>query len=445
MELGPSLTGRSADVIVVGGGFAGVVAARDLRQAGLSVLLLEARDRLGGRTWYRPFVDTEHSVEFGGGWISSRTNFNAVAEILRYGLRLEGRPESRLDFTWHSPSGPRKGFPLVGSEIFEFERVAFDLLVASHRIDPEVPRDLQDLRDLDVSVKDYFSRFDLSSDVAAFVDTWARLGAGAESGEWSALQLVSLISAFRNSVWAYLADVSEHVVGGTLRLIDAIIADEPPEVVLSTVVTTVHEGTDEVIITVQGGHRYSGAAAVIATPVNTWSDIVFIPELDRRYADLAGGGHRGRMQKIWVQAENVPSNAMVLGTNTIFLALSSEYKLDGSVLMVGFLSPPSDLDTTDIDAVTLAMHELLPHARVVAIDSHDWRTDTFAKGTWRVARPGELSTGHSEMTKLRGRLVFAGSDIATRWPGWIDGAIETGRAAAESVAHMLGATVAGSG
>ena len=57
-----------ADVVVIGGGFAGLVAARDLRDAGRSVVVLEARDRLGGRTWFRELPGAGVKVEYGGTW-----------------------------------------------------------------------------------------------------------------------------------------------------------------------------------------------------------------------------------------------------------------------------------------------------------------------------------------------------------------------------------------
>src|SRR5256885_3499878 len=60
--------GMDADVIVVGAGLAGLSAARELQRRGASVLVLEARDRVGGRTLNEPIGDGK-VVEVGGQWI----------------------------------------------------------------------------------------------------------------------------------------------------------------------------------------------------------------------------------------------------------------------------------------------------------------------------------------------------------------------------------------
>jgi monoamine oxidase len=73
------------DVIVIGGGFAGVTTAREVRKAGFRCLLLEARDRLGGRTWYSEFAG--HPVEMGGTWIHW-IQPHVWAEVTRYGLEI---------------------------------------------------------------------------------------------------------------------------------------------------------------------------------------------------------------------------------------------------------------------------------------------------------------------------------------------------------------------
>ena len=73
------------DVIVVGGGFAGVTAAREAALRGRSVLLLEARDRLGGRTWTAPWEGVP--IEYGGGWVHWHQP-HTWSEITRAGLRV---------------------------------------------------------------------------------------------------------------------------------------------------------------------------------------------------------------------------------------------------------------------------------------------------------------------------------------------------------------------
>jgi pseudooxynicotine oxidase len=77
------------DVAIVGGGFAGVTAARELTMRGRSAVLVEARDRLGGRTYTADHDG--HAMELGGTWVHPLQP-NVWAEINRYGIEVEEFP-----------------------------------------------------------------------------------------------------------------------------------------------------------------------------------------------------------------------------------------------------------------------------------------------------------------------------------------------------------------
>jgi phytoene dehydrogenase-like protein len=71
------------DVVVIGAGFAGIAAARDLSEAGRSVVILEARDRIGGRTWYREIPGTGVMAEYGGMFFARATQPSLAREMDR--------------------------------------------------------------------------------------------------------------------------------------------------------------------------------------------------------------------------------------------------------------------------------------------------------------------------------------------------------------------------
>src|SRR5580658_2622621 len=77
------------DVIVLGGGFAGVTAARELARSGRRCVILEARGRLGGRTFSTQVFDEQADV--GGQWIHW-IQPHVWAEVTRYGLTLVETP-----------------------------------------------------------------------------------------------------------------------------------------------------------------------------------------------------------------------------------------------------------------------------------------------------------------------------------------------------------------
>lgn len=99
------------DVIVIGAGFTGLIAARDLCQThGLKVLVIEARDRIGGRTWTAKALGEE--VEMGGTWVHWGQP-HLYSELRRYGLHVNlktsaGTAATKTQFFKQGSSSPQE-------------------------------------------------------------------------------------------------------------------------------------------------------------------------------------------------------------------------------------------------------------------------------------------------------------------------------------------------
>lgn len=77
---------HTVDVVVIGAGFSGLQAAYDSHKAGLSVLTLEARDRIAGRSFSSPRTDGEGILELGATWINQTTQPKVYELTRRYNL-----------------------------------------------------------------------------------------------------------------------------------------------------------------------------------------------------------------------------------------------------------------------------------------------------------------------------------------------------------------------
>lgn len=76
----------TVDVVIVGAGLSGLQAAHSLTDAGASVLLLEARSRVGGKTWSVAHEDGEGVADLGAEWLNDSTQPHVYQLALKLGL-----------------------------------------------------------------------------------------------------------------------------------------------------------------------------------------------------------------------------------------------------------------------------------------------------------------------------------------------------------------------
>ena len=427
----------AADVIVIGAGLGGLSAARDLADAGHQVIVLEARDRVGGRVYTETFPGTSTRVDLGAEWVSPAHHLAYVAELERYGLSLEQvtAPEARawrLDGQLRPFAGDDDRGCLSQPEIEEMEGALRALAADARGLGFEGAGESPAADRLDVTFTEYVDSLNLSEVGNELIYSLAFSFAGGDPDEYSAWMLVREMAGYDSDPEVFFADDSR-VSGGCDSLPRAIAAELGDRVRHGVQVSSVTEDGESVTVATSEGEVLQAAAVIVAVPINVLGELEFDnPEIKARIAAI-GGSHAGAASKVWVRSLNLPVEFQ--GMN--WPELPEVYAHPSDPEMVAAFGMPRVFGEPSVQSMQRLLGGLIPDIEVDAIFEHDWLNDPLARGTWLTGRPGQYRHT-AALRDWQGRVLFAGADLDTGWAGWMDGAITSGRRAAGKAGTAIG-------
>lgn len=453
------MAGIEADVCVVGAGYAGLAAAWRLTQAGKSVVVCEARDRVGGRIWTHELSDGS-PVDRGGGWVANRHDaiLGLAAEFgvgtyktwTKGAHLLVGGGRIRR-YTGVIP----KISPLA---ILSIARAGMKLDRMAKRLDVERPWTAQQADEWDAeTIASWLDRSGIRTGVAR--DLFGTALRGMFTSDLSDTSLLHLLLLVRSAGgWNPLVSIEggyqENLVEGGAGRTAALIAEKLGDAVrLGAPVRSVTQRTDRV--TVEGdGVKVSAARVVVATPPALTLQIRFDPPLvDDRLA-LYRASVAGHETKTLVVYDTPFWRDEAFSGQTAGAGTAAEVTLDASPVsgspgvVASFTFGPvaerlDALDASERRRAVLA--ELVARfgpraASPVDFVETPWWTEEWTRGcTMAHWGPGVLTTYGHLLREPFGRVHWAGTETATISHGAMDGAVRSGeRAAAEILAERPG-------
>ena len=439
------------DVVIIGAGVSGLTAARKIRAAGRSVCVLEARDRVGGRTLTRDFNGT--TVDLGGQWLGP-TQKRALALARELDLDLypqfdSGRKVMHIGGKVRTYRGliPWVGLRGIGQLARRVARIEYE----ARRIPLDDPASAALAERWDRrSVADFFDEHVTDPNARAILDIATRMIYAADPRDISLLFFLFYMHS--GGGFIRLASTrggaqAERIVGGAQQISERLSEQLPDVVRLEAPVAAMQDDGKRVFVQFAGG-EVEATSAILAVPPQQARRIERTPEPPPQRRDLEASMKMGSVCKFVVFYERpfwreAGVSGEAISDASPVRATFDACPHDGSyAALVGFCIPgdADALGITDEDTRREAVLDHLaemfgPAARAAtAYVDHDWSTEAFSGGCYTgLLAPGAVRRTAAALRPSLGRFHHAGTETATRWCGYIDGAIESGDRAADEV------------
>lgn len=446
----------TVDVAVVGAGLAGLKAAQALEARGLSVCVLEARDRVGGRL--KPGTIAGHVIDRGGQWVGPQQSLllkeAAALGVATYPQYAEGRSILHYKGARSESASDIPKMPLVA--LLELQRVVSRLDAMAATLPPEAcweaaKADLWDSQ----TVETWIRRNVWTAAAAEFLRLVVRSVFCCEPKHLSLLFFLDYVRGGQGiDVLTGVKGGAQEAKfrGGAHQIAVKLAATLTTPVVHEAPVRAITQHDAHVELVTDKGIVRAGHAVVAIPPVLA-SRIGFANALPARRDHLMQRLPMGTVIKVHIAYDRPFWRDKGLSGMGVSDSLACNVLFDQSPedlscgILVGFFDADEAAAysgrgdnarrSAAIDAAAVYFGDEA-RAPIDYVDN-DWLAEEWSRGCYVAhAAPGVMTTFGDALRAPCGRIHWAGTETATEWAGYMDGALQSGLRAAEEVAARHG-------
>lgn len=454
-----SIKKENPRIAIVGAGIAGLNAAYLLRQAGYQATVYEASKRIGGR------IRTSHGdiapgliTELGGEFIDS-THFDMLALAKAFGLPLldteignERSLKTMFFFNERCYSEEQV--------IAEFKPLATAIARDAARLSPNITARAHSSTDAEfdaISLSEYLDRIGATGWIRNLINAAYATEYGLDAGELSCVNLLSMIDATVKDEFKIFGESDERfkIQGGNNRITEALA--RPIEQ---------HIQFEHRLVSIRPNGK--GFRLAFATPGKTISvdpDWVILtlpftllrevemgnmlPPIKRSAVHTLGYGTNAKLvvgvdKRIWREqgysGECYSDKVFQTGWD------ASRLQSGPGGVYTFYLGGKAGIEIGDgtpekrSQELSAALDQVYPGFNLNRTDTSlriHWPSEPFSLGAYSCFRPGQWTQFNGEIGRRIGNLLFAGEHCSTEFQGYMNGAAETGRVAAQTIIDTL--------
>jgi monoamine oxidase len=452
---------RTADVIVVGAGFAGLAAAKALRAVGVEPLVVEARDRVGGRTC--PGSIAGLTIDLGGMWVGpTQTSLDALAReygVKTYPQYITGKSAIELNGKWHSSEGEDYLALLSLPVKLDVAQLVYRLTALSDSINPESPWTHPKAAAFDaMTLQTWLDEHTHTDGAMSFMVSLIRSVFCAEPGDLSFLYVLFYLKSGGNleELTTFRNGAQQRLFMGGVHQLSQRMADQLGErVLLNSPVSDIEQDDEGVTVTCPVA-TFRAKALIIAIAPALAGRINYSPLLPHKRDALTQRMPMGSVIKVWI-AYSTPfwrarGFSGLFSSDTAAFGPAFDVAPPGTPvgILAGFFDAKNSVEWSartaeqrraEVIRCLTAAFGAQAQAPLEYVEKN-WTQERYSLGCYTgTLGPGALTQFGPTLRESVGRIFFAGTESSPIWAGYIEGALRSGaRSAAEVREYLNGAS-----